>query len=410
MTYHNVLGGQVGSGAKRIAFIDHTTKMGGGQVYLLRQLSKLDRTNFHPIVVCPTDGPLADLVRQEGIDMHILPINPGLIELKKEDVFGDPVSMVLNPFRFAGAVVRLAAWFRKMKINLVHLNSMKAGFYGGVAGRLAGLPVVWDFKDIISEDFFPTFNRGLVVKIGNTFVSRLVANSQAIRNAYVAQGGRAEKVDVIINGIELDQFHPSFSGGSVRSELGLTGDTPVVSIFSRLDRWKGHTYFLQAAACVASEFPNAHFLVVGALTFDDPAYAEDLHALTRELDLEDRVTYLGFRQDIADLMAASDIIVHASILPEPLGLTPMEAQAAGKPVVAVGAGGVLETVVDGETGLLVPARDAGAMADALLDLLRRPDRQRRMGEAGRARAETLFDLNVNARRVQDVYKSLLEAT
>ncbi|MEE2710535.1 MAG: glycosyltransferase, partial [Gemmatimonadota bacterium] len=188
------------------------------------------------------------------------------------------------------------------------------------------------------------------------------------------------------------------------------GNTPVVSIFSRLDRWKGHTYFLQAAACVASEFPDARFLVVGALTFDDPEYADDLHALTRELDLEDRVTYLGFRQDIADLMAASDIIVHASILPEPLGLTPMEAQAAGKPVVAVGAGGVLETVADGETGLLVPARDAGAMADALLDLLRRPDRRRRMGEAGRARAETLFDLNVNAQRVQDVYKSLLGAT
>ena len=137
--------------------------------------------------------------------------------------------------------------------------------------------------------------------------------------------------------------------------------------------------------------------------------ADELQALTRKLGLEDRVIYLGFRQDIADLMAASDIIVHASTLPEPLGLTPMEAQASGKPVVAVGAGGVLETVVDGETGLLVPARDSGAMADALLDLLRHPDHRRRMGVAGRTRAETLFNLNVNARRVQDVYRSLLEA-
>lgn len=399
----------MGPEPKRIAFIDHTTKMGGGQVYLLRQLSKLDRTQFYPIVVCPTDGPLANLVRREGVDMFIMPMHPGLTELKKDDLLGDPISIVRNLFRFAAAVVRLAAWLRKLKIDLVHLNSMKAGFYGGMAGRLAGLPVVWDFKDIISEDFFPTFNRRLIVKIGNTFANRLVANSQAIRDAYVAQGGRAEKVEVVINGIELDQFHPASSGEFTRSELGLAGDAPIVSIFSRLDRWKGHTYFLQAGACVASEFPDARFLVVGALTFDDPAYADELHTLTRELNLVDRVIYLGFRQDIADLMAASDIIVHASSLPEPLGLTPMEAQASGKPVVAVGAGGVLETVVDGETGLLVPARDTGAMADAVLDLLRRPDHRRRMGEAGRVRAEALFNLDVNARRVQDVYRSLLEA-
>jgi glycosyltransferase involved in cell wall biosynthesis len=134
-----------------------------------------------------------------------------------------------------------------------------------------------------------------------------------------------------------------------------------------------------------------------------------LHTLTHDLGLADCVHYLGFREDIADLMAMSDIVVHASTLPEPLGLTPMEAQAAGRPVVAVKAGGVLETVVDGLTGVLVPPKNASAMAKALSDLLRSPDKRRQMGIAGRVRTEQLFDLQTNARRVQDVYLELIDA-
>lgn len=392
---------------KKIVFIDHTTRMGGGQVYLLRQLSQLDRARFQPVVVCSSEGTLPDLVRQHGVDVQIIPVHSGLIDLRKDDLIRDPLSLILNPLRFAGCVRRLAAWLRAARVDLVHLNSMKAGFYGGLAGRLAGVPVVWDFKDIISPDFFPALNRRLIVLVGNTCAGRIVANSYAIRDEFVRQGGRADKVIVIHNGIDLDQFQPSRANGAVLASLGLSPETPVISIFSRLDRWKGHTYFLQAAARVSREYPDARFLIVGETTFDDQSYTEELVRLTHELGLKERVLYLGFRHDIAELMSASDIIVHASTLPEPLGLTPMEAQAAGKPVVAVGAGGVLETVVDEQTGLLIPPRNAEAMAEALLVLLRSPDRRRQMGATGRTRAESLFDLTTNARRVQDVYEALL---
>lgn len=392
---------------RKIAFLDHTTRMGGGQVYLLRQLSRLDRSRFYPVVVCPAEGDLPERVREAGVDVRIVPVHPGLLDLRKEDLIRNPVSAALNPLRFAGCVRRLVRWLRREGIDLVHLNSMKAGFYGGMAGRLAGLPVVWDFKDLLSADFFPAINRRLIVLIGNACADRIVANSHAIADAFIRAGGRPEKVTVVHNGVDLDRFHPSDTGQETRKALGLNENMPIISIFSRLDRWKGHVYFLHAAARVSREYPDARFLIVGATTFDDPGYTDELHRLTEELGLTDRVMYLGFRRDIAALMAASDIIVHASTLPEPLGLTPMEAQAAGKPVVAVGTGGVLETVADGETGLLVPPKDAEAMAGALLALLRDPARRARMGRAGRARAETLFNLDVNARRVQDVYAQLL---
>lgn len=382
--------------------------MGGGQVYLLRQLSQLDPARFEPIVLCPMEGVLTDFLRQSGVRVHILPIHQGLINLRKEDLLKDLISIVKNPFRLLSGVWRLASWLRREKVTLVHLNSMKAGFYGGMAARLAGVPTVWDFKDILSEDFFPSFNRKLVVLVGNTCTDAVVANSHIIGRTFIGQGGRQGKVIVIHNGINLDEFCPDSPASDIRLTLGFTDKTPVVSIFSRLDRWKGHTYFLEAAAQTSRVFPDARFLVVGATTFDDEAYATELIRLTESLGLTDRVHYLGFREDIASLMAASDLIVHASTLPEPLGLTPMEAQAAGRPVVAVGAGGVLETVAHEETGLLIPPKDASAMANALITLLGDPARCKLMGQAGRARAEALFDLKINARKVQDVYLGLIE--
>jgi glycosyltransferase involved in cell wall biosynthesis len=391
-----------------IAFIDHTTKMGGGQVYLLRQLSQLDKSRFNPMVVCPADGELPDHVRRVGVDMHIVPVHQSLIDLRKEDLVGHPFSFLVNPFRLASGIWRLVRWLKRHKIDLVHVNSMKAGFYGGLAARIARLPVVWDFKDIISDDFFPPFNRRLIVCIANLCADYVVANSSAIAEAFIAQGARKNKVRVIHNGIELTQFHPDNKPLDLHASLSLDPERPLVSIFSRLDRWKGHVYFLQAAAQTRQDHPDVHFLVVGATTFDNEGYTDELYALTRELGLTDCVHYLGFREDIADLMAISDVVVHASILPEPLGLTPMEAQAAGRPVIAAKAGGVLETVEDGVTGVLVPPKDAGAMAKALSDQLSAPDRGRQMGVAGRVRAEQLFDLKTNARRVQNVYLELMD--
>lgn len=382
--------------------------MGGGQVYLLRQLSQLDPVRFEPIVLCPMEGALTDFLRKSGVRVHILPIHQGLINLRKEDLLKDLISTVKNPFRLLSGVWRLSRWLRREKVTLVHLNSMKAGFYGGMAARLAGVPTVWDFKDILSEDFFPSFNRKLVVWVGNSCADAVVANSHAIGRTFIEQGGCQKKVTVIHNGINLSEFHPDSPAADIRRTLGITDKALVVSIFSRLDRWKGHTYFLEAAAQASRVFPDARFLVVGATTFDDEAYAAELIRLTESLGLMNRVHYLGFREDIASLMAASDLIVHASTLPEPLGLTPMEAQAAGRPVVAVGAGGVLETVAHGETGLLIPPKDASAMANALITLLEDPDRRKRMGQAGRARAEALFDLKSNAHKVQAVYLGLIE--
>lgn len=393
----------------KIVFIDHTTKMGGGQVYLLRQLSQLDKDRFKPLVVCPSDGALPDHVRRSGVDLHIVPIHQSIINLRKEDLIGNPISFLINPFRLAAGIWRLVSWLKRHKIDLVHLNSMKAGFYGSLAARYAGLPVVWDFKDLLSEDFFPSINRRLIVGMANRWVDYVVANSNAIAEAFIAQGGRKDKIRVIHNGIDLSQFHPDNKPSGLRVSLGLDPEIHLVSIFSRLDRWKGHVYFLQAAAQTREVHPDVHFLIVGATTFDNDGYADELHTVTHDLGLADCVHYLGFREDIADLMAMSDIVVHASTLPEPLGLTPMEAQAAGRPVVAVKAGGVLETVEDGLTGVLVPPKNASAMAKALSDLLRSPDKRRQMGIAGRVRTEQLFDLQTNARRVQDVYLELIDA-
>src|SRR5205823_4898659 len=155
--------------------------------------------------------------------------------------------------------------------------------------------------------------------------------------------------------------------------------------------------FLNGAALIKRARPQAEFLIVGDIGFDPPSYRDSLIELACQLGLADCTHWLGFREDQAEIIAASDVIVHTSIWPEPLGLTPIEAQALATPAVATAAGGCLETVEDGVTGLLYPMGDAPALAAAVIKLLENPELRASMGQAGRKRVEKMFDMRDNAR-------------
>jgi glycosyltransferase involved in cell wall biosynthesis len=134
------------------------------------------------------------------------------------------------------------------------------------------------------------------------------------------------------------------------------------------------------------------FLVVGSSSFGlEPAYAQELRQFAKDAGMEDRVMFLGQRSDMNDLLNACDVVVHASVEPEPWGLVVAEAMAAGRAVVAAAAGGPLEMIEDGRTGLLVPPGDAEALAAAMAALLRQPERRRALGEAARLHAAQHFD-------------------
>lgn len=218
---------------------------------------------------------------------------------------------------------------------------------------------------------------------------RVVCVSEAVRAGYASLGPLLEgRLDLIRPGsVDLDRFRPARGGERewARAALNLAPDTRVAVLVGRLQRVKGQAGLIEAAEAVAARVPGSVFLLVG-----DGPDRDELARRASERGLEGRVRLLGRREDVPALLHACDLAVVASIGSEGFSRAALEAMASARPVVATGVGALPEIVADGETGLLVPPGDVGALAGAIGRVLAEPEFAARLGRAGRARAEREF--------------------
>jgi glycosyltransferase involved in cell wall biosynthesis len=181
--------------------------------------------------------------------------------------------------------------------------------------------------------------------------------------------------------------------GTVRGQIGADGNTPLVTMVGVFMPWKGQEVFIRAAALIRAQMPSARFLLVGDAPFErHRTYAEGLRRLVAELDLSGAVSFLGFRDDGAAIMAASDVVVHASVEPEPFGIVLLEAMATGRALVTTALGGAGEVVLPGESALVVPPGDAVALSDACVRLLKDPILRQQVADAGQRRVREKFSI------------------
>ena len=210
--------------------------------------------------------------------------------------------------------------------------------------------------------------------------------------------------------IEKDAPHvvSSCLGGEQNSVASVpsVASSSVVVLVGRISPWKGQDVFIRAAAIVLKTFPACRFQIVGSALFGEDALEGELRQLAVSLGVGDRVEFLGFRKDVPEIIAASTLLVHASTVPEPFGQVIVQAMAESKPVVATRGGGVLEIVDDGKTGLLVPMKDAEAMAKAIGEILADPAKAQKMGEAGRERFLEKLTIERTVEEVEAVYVSM----
>ena len=212
----------------------------------------------------------------------------------------------------------------------------------------------------------------------------VVAVSDFIRGQAVHHGVPSERVTTVRNPVSPFPAPAAGTREAVRGELGVPVDSQLIGIIARLDALKGQGDAIAAFARIAAAHPASRLIIVG----EGPA-RQALRAQAADTDLRERVLFAGRRTDVARVLAALDVFIHPSRY-EPFGLAVAEASASGLPVVAYAEGGISEIVVDGETGLLAPAGDTGALAASLAALLSEPVTARRMGAAGRARIEANF--------------------
>jgi glycosyltransferase involved in cell wall biosynthesis len=386
--------------AYRLLVVNHAVEIGGAERALLGFLDCLDRDAFEPALACPHQGPLTREAESRGLRVHLGFPSPRLLEVKRRSIGKDRLAAAAYPYDLARTALGLAAMIRREGYDLIFTNSAKADIYGSLAGKLAGRPVVWRLHDIASGEAFSRLNLFLFKVSASLCADRVLAISEVVREALFDLGVKEAKVRMVYNGILPSGTTTAAGRDEVRAAWGVSADAPLVGMVGRLVDWKGPDYFIDAAAVVAAGLPEARFMLVGDAIFGERSYVDGLKAMVEDRGLRDKVVFTGFREDVEEIIASMDLLVHASVQPEPFGLVIIEAMAQGLPVVATCGGGVGEIVDDGETGILVPPRDAGAMAAAISTLLADPVRARGMGEAGRKTVAERFDLREKAREME----------
>jgi glycosyltransferase involved in cell wall biosynthesis len=408
---------------RRILYVDHTAKLGGGEIALLHLTQYLDRTRFEPVVVLSSDGPLREKLREAGVEVHVLAISASVLETRKDSLGLSTLLRLRDAARVGGYTLALARFIRAQRIALVHTNSLKADILGGVAARIARVPLLWHIRDRIDADYLPVPVVWLFRRLCRWVPNYVIANSESTletlslpkpeHSTAVYSGiDIASRIRVVHDGVKrLPNPIPLVYEGLYSSGLAAAGRSkafaPKIGLVGRISPWKGQHIFLQAAARVHTRFPGARFQIIGSALFNEEDYEAQIRALTQTLALEEFVEFLGFREDVPQLVAELDVLVHASTSAEPFGQVIVEGMVAGKPVVATDGGGAKEIVVNGETGFLVPMGDAEAMAEAVLFLLDNPEAASEMGRLGYQRACELFSIDRTARKIEAVYDQIL---
>lgn len=391
--------GESGS-PRRILYLHGTSEVGGSDVSLCRLVEHLDRSAYTPIVALPGPGPLVGRLEAAGAEVVLVPEMKKLTRRRGRAYLG---SYLANyPF----AVACLARLVRQREVDLLHTNTIH-NLYGLAVARLTRRPHVWHVREIVWQSrAVRTIERTLALRS-----DRVIVTSHAVGALFHRRGeGLPPHVRLIPNGVDVDEFRPGPIDGKVHGALGCPADAPLVGVVCRLDAWKGVDLFLQAAALVAQTVPEVCFVIVGGAIEGQEAYAATLRQLARRLEIDGRVQFTGWRYgpaDMPDVYRALSVVVLPSRRPEPFGLVLVEAMACGRPVVATDHGGPREICAPGETGLLVPPGDAGALAAAVTWLLAHPDRAQAMGEAGRRRVETHYDIRRTVRATEGIYEELL---
>jgi glycosyltransferase involved in cell wall biosynthesis len=395
-----------------VLFFDHTAKLGGGEIALFHLLTHLDKEKFHPVLVLGEEGPLGEKAREAGIETAVIPLPDHVANTRKDSLGAGSLLKIKSIFASLGYSRKLSHFIKSRKADIVHTNSLKSDLIGGIAARLARVPVVWHIRDRIENDYLP----GPVVLafrwLCRVIPDFVVANSAATMET-VHLPGRKHRA-VVHSGYAFINETSALVHDGVEPRAAAaakpSSDTFLLGLVGRISRWKGQHIFITAAATVRERYPSARFQIIGSPMFGEEAYEAEIRELTRSLGLEDVVEFLGFRTDVPQLMEELDLLVHASITGEPFGQVITEAMVVGKPVVATRGGGVPEIVQDGVTGLLVPMGDAPAMAAAICELLADPDRASRMGAEGRARVLRHFTVRGTARRLESVFLKILTRT
>jgi glycosyltransferase involved in cell wall biosynthesis len=380
----------------RVVYVNHTAEVSGAERSLLALVGALPDT-VQPRLAAPR-GRLSGDAERLGIPTTTITGTTGSLRLH-------PLHTPRALADMSAAALQVSRAARRHRCELVHANSIRAGIILALA-RLSPAATVVHIRDCLPPSPVTTTTMRLIAATATT----LVANSE-----YTARSVRAAApgacLEVVHNPVDLERWDPArIDRTRARAALGQAGERGLLlGVVAQLSPWKGQDTAIEALKLLREEKIDAHLLLIGsakfvarATRFDNESYVARLRKLVTDAGLDDRVSWLGEREDVPELVRALDVLLLPS-WQEPFGRALIEAMALNVPVIATDVGGPAEIIEDGHEGYLVPPRKPEAWAQALRRFAEDPKRGREIGRAGRRRVEREFTLERHVGRMLDVY-------
>jgi glycosyltransferase involved in cell wall biosynthesis len=367
---------------------------GGTEGQIFNLVRELDAKHFKlEFAALNMKGPFVEKYAQQGIAIREFPI-PSLFSLAA-----------------CAQMLRLAKYLRSSRIEILHAYNFYSLVFAIPAAKLAGVPVV--IASIRDRGVYLTKTQKWLQKLVCGMADRILVNAESIRDWLLEQGYQQQKITVIKNGIDLSLYDALSvnSECSIRADWGIKEDAPLVVMLARLNPQKGVVDFIQSAALVKHEHPEARFLIVGKPSLNSLAadvsgishYQQWLN-LRAQLKLEDSLFFCGHRSDVAQILSQAAV----SVLPshsEGLSNTLLESMAAGAPIVATNVGGTPELIENGVNGILVPPHSPGQLAEGISRVLGSKELALQFSQLARREVRENFSLDAMVRKTNEIYLS-----
>src|SRR5690554_51395 len=376
--------------SQRILMLHSSSDMYGASKIFLIMVLLLRDAGHEVYVVLSEEGELAQAIREEGVQVHIIRL--GILRRK----YFSPQGLINRIKVIKDAHRSLVSLVKQKEVNHIYSNTT-AVLVGAWVARELGVFHTWHIHEIIVQ---PKWLARSLGKIVGKYADSIIVVSRAVSHFW-SRFITKKDLRVIYNGLDYSLYLNSEA--TLRKELSIPDDQLLIGMIGRISQWKGQGYFLDIAHQLLKAHPKLAFVIAGDAFPGSEHLVTEMQQKIAALGLEDNVFTLGFRTDVPEIMAALDIFVLPSILPDPLPTVILEAMASGKPVVATSHGGAAEMVKDGQTGYVIPWDDASNAADRMLPLIQEKELRLEMGRKGRQRVLEHFSLESFRRNIGECF-------
>lgn len=360
-----------------------------GSGKIIRQVLQVYRSEgLIPVILLTGPGPLAELLIEEGYIVRIK--NLGILRRK----YVRPSGLINRLSKNIQAYSYLNQLHREFNFQLVYSNTL-AVVVGAWWARRRRIPHIWHIHEILLG---PSPLVSMLAKMLDESTAEPIVVSRAVGDHWKGKLKKA-RPEVIYNGIPYEPYLIEFP--NAKKNLGIDKNELVITMVGRINPGKGQLFFLEIAEILVNRFPQLHFLLVGDPFPGYEGIEQEIIQKIEKTQLQKSVSYLGFRKDIPEILAATDIFVLPSILPDSFPTVILEAMASGKPVVATRSGGASEMVIHEKTGLLVSVGDVKKGAEALDKLIKNVALRIEMGNAARNRVLHEYSLEAFEEKIKN---------